>query len=347
MRAQDPASPRSIQGWPGCPSRDECCARATHQRVRDAIIGPGPMATTRQLQTMRTAQAGILALGHPSQAYLELDLLPGRTAAELVAAAAALREPRTTPAGVNLVIGFRPELWRAAAPADAPGDVKGFDEPVTGVDGFSMPATQHDALLWVAGSAYDSVFDNSRLAVAALSGVAQVATETVSWAYRGNRDLTGFEDGTENPSLPEAPAVALVPPGRPGEGGSVLLLQKWILDAARWEALPVGTQETVIGRRKSDSVELENKSDSSHVARTDQDTFGDILRRNMPIGNAGEHGTMFVGFCATQQPLARMLDSMAGKVNGKRDSLTRFLRATSGAYYFVPAAECLMPAPKD
>jgi len=97
----------------------------------------------------------------------------------------------------------------------------------------------------------------------------------------------------------------------------------------------------VIGRNKSDSVELEDKPEDSHVARTDQDTFGHIVRRNMPFGDASAHGTMFVGFCATQRPLAAMLDSMAGRTNGLRDALTRFTRPVTGAYYFVPALTSL------
>jgi len=296
---------------------------------------------------MKTAQAGIFALGTPSHAYLELDRLPGSSAAALVEAAAALRAPRMTVAGVNFVIGFRPELWRSVAPGDIPADVKAFDGPVAGIEGFSMPATQHDLVLWVSGGAYDIVFDASRAAIAALAGVASIATETVGWSYRRNRDLTGFEDGTENPSLPEAPDAVLIPADSPGAGGSVLLLQKWILDDAQWSALPDAAQEKIMGRRKADSVELDDKPEDSHVARTDQDTFGHILRRNMPLGTAGEHGTMFVGFCASQTPLARMLDSMAGRVNGKRDALTRFARPVSGAYYFVPATEALMPPAED
>ena len=100
-----------------------------------------------------------------------------------------------------------------------------------------MPATQHDLLLWLAGSAYDVVFDEARAAIAALAPVARVAHETSSWPYRHDRDLTGFIDGTENPSLARAPEVALVAPGAPGAGGSVLLLQRWPHDATAWEAL--------------------------------------------------------------------------------------------------------------
>ncbi len=68
-----------------------------------------------------------------------------------------------------------------------------------------MPATQHDLLLWVSGSAYDVVvFDVSRAAMASLTPVATLAHEVSSWPYQNDRDLTGFIDGTENPSPPEA-----------------------------------------------------------------------------------------------------------------------------------------------
>ena len=76
-----------------------------------------------------------------------------------MATISSFREPRTTIGGVNLVVGFRPELWRELAPEDAPAGMKGFNADITGLDGFVMPATQHDAVLWISGSAYDVVFD--------------------------------------------------------------------------------------------------------------------------------------------------------------------------------------------
>ena len=47
----------------------------------------------------------------------------------------------------------------------------------------------------------------------------------------------------------------------------------------------------------------------------------------MPYGTVTDHGTMFVGFCREQRPLAAMLESMAGLANGVRDALTRFTDA--------------------
>jgi putative iron-dependent peroxidase len=286
-----------------------------------------------------TPQGGIFALGTASHAYLEFDVREGQKGHDLVMAISALREPRTTMGGVNLVAGFRPELWHEVAPADAPVDVRGFNEDLIGVDGFVMPATQHDALLWLSGSAYDVIFDTARAAIAELGDLAWVAEETSSWPYRHDRDLTGFIDGTENPTLIDAPEVALIPEGEPGWAGTILLLQKWIHDAAVWESLPVAQQEQVMGRTKLDGVELEDKAPDSHVGATDQERFGKIFRRNMPYGTVADHGTMFVGFSAEQRRLSSMLESMSGRADGVRDTLTRYTRPLTGAYYFVPSTE--------
>jgi porphyrinogen peroxidase len=290
---------------------------------------------------MRTPQAGIFALGTSSHTYLEFDCLKTTQSAGFAAALAAIHEPRTTTGGVNFVVGLRPELWRVMAPQDAPAEAVGFNEPIHGTDGFDMPATQHDALVWLSGSAYDVIFDMARTIIRELSNQAALAEETLSWSYRHDRDLTGFIDGSENPSLLDAPGFAVLPEDVRGAGGSVLLLQKWKHQVERWEALPVDQQERIMGRTKLESIELENKAADSHVARTDQDEFGHIFRRNMPYGRVGDHGTMFVGFSAEQKRLSRMLESMAGITTGTRDALTRFSQPLSGAYYFVPSVEAL------
>jgi len=290
---------------------------------------------------MNTPQAGIFALGTASHAYLEFDVLDQRYGTKLVTVISALREPRTTIGGVNLVVGFRPELWSQVAPDHAPAGVHGFNTGLVGADGFGMPATQHDAVLWLSGSAYDVVFDVAHEAIVAVKELASVADETSSWAYRHDRDLTGFIDGSENPSLLDASDAALISEGQLGEGGSVLLLQKWKHDTTAWESLPVDQQERIMGRRKLDSVELDDKPSDSHVASTDQDQFGKIFRRNMPYGTVTDHGTMFVGFSADQRRLSTMLESMAGVRTGVRDALTRYTRPISSAYYFVPSSESL------
>jgi len=290
---------------------------------------------------MSLPQPGIFALGTASHAYLEYDLHAGSSGSELIAVVASMREPRTTIGGVNLVCGFRPELWATAFPNASPTGIHGFNEPMVGRDGLVFPATQHDAAIWLTGGSYDVVFDVSHAVTAILLPIADLAHELVGWPYHADRDLTGFIDGTENPTLVEATGVVMIPEASPGAGGSVLLLQQWEHDVMDWEALGVDAQEQVMGRRKTDSEELDPKPDDSHVARNDQDEFGKIFRRNIGWGTLADHGTIFSGFSADQRILERMLRSMAGLDGSAPDALTRFTKALTGAYYFVPSAEQL------
>jgi len=245
--------------------------------------------------------------------------------------------PRTT--GALLFAGALAFLWAAVAAAH-PRHAASFDQPIIGRDGYTMPATQHDLMMWIAGPAYDVVFDVCLAIVNTLRDTAVLVDETVGWSYHRDLDLTGFIDGTENPSLAAAPAMVLIPDGAPGAGGTVLLLQKWEHDAAAWMRLSEAEQERAIGRTKLDSIELDDRPDTAHAARTDQDQFGHIFRRNTPYGSVLNHGTMFVGFSATQRPLHTMLESMAG-VTTERDTLTHYARPLTGAYYFIPALDDL------
>ena len=296
---------------------------------------------------MATAQTGIFAVGTSSHCFLEFTRRPGSEPGALVRALADLEAPHTTVGGVNLVVGVRPSLWAEVVPDGQPANARDLETPVVGVDGFAMPATQQDAWVWVAGAAPDLVFDVATDVVSALAPVATPASEVTGWSYRHSRDLTGFEDGTENPSLAKAPGVALVPDGAPGQGSSVVLVQQWVHHAERWNALAVAEQELVMGRTKADSVELDDDvlPEDSHVSRTvieDEDGQElEIFRRNVPYGSVGEHGTMFVGFSADPRPMHRMLERMAGVEDGIRDALTRYSTPLTGAYYVVPALEAL------
>jgi porphyrinogen peroxidase len=302
-----------------------------------------------------TVQPGVLALGTTDHCYLEFDRRAG--VRDVVRVAAQLIRDLASTAGVNLVLGVRPSLWRQAAdPADVPATAEDWTDDVVGPDGFTMPATQRDVWLWIAAGDRSAVFDASRTALAALRPVAGVVRETTGWLYRHDRDLTGFVDGTENPGPYEAPAVVAVPPGRPGEGSTIVLHQLWAHDTDRWESEPVDVQEKAMGRTKADSIELsdEDMPPDSHVARTVVEVDGeelDIFRRNVAYGGVTDHGTVFVGFSHDQWRMAEMLRRMAGVGDGVRCAFTRYVRPLTGAYYVVPSVEALVriagPAPDE
>ncbi|MFT4245330.1 MAG: Dyp-type peroxidase [Micrococcaceae bacterium] len=290
-----------------------------------------------------TLQSGILSLGASEHAYIEFDLQDNADKAELLKALQAILNHPTTH-GSNVVLGVRPTLWESLASADHVPAVKDFKQPIVGKDGFEMPATQHDLWFWIAGSDRSAVFDMTMDAIKILASLAKVASETWGWVYHDSRDLTGFEDGTENPDALEAPSVISVPEGVPGAGSTILLYQLWEHKSS-WVQTPVKEQEDVIGRTKPDSIELDDdvKPETSHVARTIVDVDGeelDILRRNTAFGGASNHGTIFVGFSQDQWRQQEMLRRMAG-TDGVRDALTNFTTPISGAWYVVPSIEAL------
>jgi hypothetical protein len=128
-------------------------------------------------------------------------------------------------------------MWTQVAASRSPADVAGLTTPVVGPGGYTLSATQYELTLWIAGSSYDIVFDVAISMIAALRGIATLPQETVGWAYHRDLDPTGFIDGTENPSLSVAAGKVLMPPGSPGAGGSVPLLQKWAHDSVALEPL--------------------------------------------------------------------------------------------------------------
>lgn len=321
----------------GCGALAEHVTSAMEQNVARVGWGPG-----RGMIVAMTTQPGVLALGTTDHVYLELDLAAAGRARTVLGRIADLMEELSTTAGVNAVVGVRPSLWSSLpAGSGAPPGAADWEADLVGPDGFRMPATQHDLWLWISAGSRTAAFDAGREALGRLAGETVVRRETTGWIYRADRDLTGFIDGTENPTALEAPGVVAGPDGLGGDGGTVVLFQLWRHDSDRWNAESVDVQEKAMGRTRSDSSELEDKPAESHVARTDQDLLGKIFRRNVAYGDITEHGTVFVGFSHDQSRLTKMLERMAGVGDGIRCALTRYLTPHSGAYYVVPSVEAL------
>ncbi|HEX4868574.1 MAG TPA: Dyp-type peroxidase [Acidimicrobiales bacterium] len=294
-----------------------------------------------------TPQHGIFALGTRSHHHLQLDVSAGAADDALLDALRSIRERTTTVQGVNLVVGLGPDLCRRLLPDALPDDMEPFqtvtssgDDPVV-----RMPADQHDLWLWFHSGGIDAVFDAVREAAGALEGLAEMASEQPSFTYQASRDLTGFEDGTENPPLDEATDAAVVPDGSPGAGSSVVLVQRWVHDLAGFDQLDHDEQCQVFGRDKDTSEELPDdiRSPRAHISRVviedDEGEELEVFRRSTTFGGVLEHGLMFVAFSADRARLARMLDRMAGVGDEVTDRLTDFSHSTGGAWYVVPPIE--------
>lgn len=300
---------------------------------------------------MATPQHGIFALGTRAHHHLELDAAADAGPEELLAALRAVRERTTTVQGVNLVVGLGPDLCRRLLPHALPADVSAFEE-VRGPDPAApevvMPADQHDLWLWFHSAAPDAVFDAARAAAGRLAGLAEVVREQPTFTYLSSRDLTGFEDGTENPPLDEAHDAAVVPDGAPGAGSSVVLLQRWVHDLDGFEQLDEDEQCQVFGRDKATSEELPDdvRSERAHISRVviedDEGEELEVFRRSTAFGGVLEHGLQFLAFSADRARLHRMLERMCGLGDGVTDRLTEFSRATASAWYVAPPVEAFL-----
>jgi porphyrinogen peroxidase len=291
-------------------------------------------------------QFGIFAQGTHAHHFLEFDLKSGVTPQDAVTAFRRLRTPDVSAGGVNLVIAFGADAWRSVAPSVAPSDLGPF-ETIEGLDGRHAPAAQHDAWLWISGAEPDATWQSAHAAALAVADAADLSTEQEGFTYLGGRDITGFIDGTANPQIRRAADVALVGPGRPGEGGSHVLSMRWVHDLDAFNRLSVEDQQRVFGRTKADSVELSpaEKPPNAHIARVEMTVDGEeleIFRRSVPYGTAAEHGLFFVAYSAERSRFDRMLARMFGtSADGVRDRLTDFSRPVAAAYYFAPSLNAL------
>jgi porphyrinogen peroxidase len=305
----------------------------------------------RLRRTVTVPQFGIFAQGTDAHAFLEWDLRPDVDIARAASVLGRLRGPSVAAGGINLVLAFGAELWRAIAPRDVPTGLAAF-QPIGRLGGHHAPASQHDLWLWINGSSQDVVFEHTRAAAKAIETVAALASEQVAFVHRDSRDLTGFLDGTANPSLLEAPAAALVPDGQPGAGGSHVLAMRWVHDLDAFNDLPLVEQERVFGRSKAESIEMDDdhKPPTAHIARAEiEDEAGvelPIYRRSVPYGTVAEHGLYFVAFSADRSRFDTMLGRMFGTSDdGLHDRLTEFSRPISGAYYYAPPLNVLADLP--
>lgn len=302
-------------------------------------------------RSVTVPQFGIFAQGTIAHTFLEWDVRPDVDLRQAAVVLGRLRSPTVSAGGINLVLAFGPDLWRAISPDEPPAGLRSF-ERIGMPGGFHVPATQHDLWLWINGSSQDVVFEHARAASRAIETVADLASEQAAFVHRNSQDLTGFIDGTANPTLLEAPEAALVPDGAPGAGGSHVMVIRWIHDLEAFGALPVEEQERTIGRTKPDSIEFtgDDLPIDAHIARVQiEDAAGNelpIYRRSVPYGTVGEHGLQFVAFSAEQKRFDRMLGRMFGTAgDGVHDRLLEFSRPVSGAYYYAPPLNVIADLP--
>jgi porphyrinogen peroxidase len=197
----------------------------------------------------------------------------------------------------------------------------------------------------------DLCFELVAQIMARIAPALDAVDETHGFRYFDDRDLLGFVDGTENPRGVAALNAALISDEEDPQfaAGSYVIIQKYLHDMTKWDALSTERQEHIIGRQKLSDIELSDavKPTNAHSALTTIDENGKelkILRDNMPFGKPGqgEFGTYFIGYSHTPRTTERMLENMfLGRPPGNYDRLLDFSRATTGSLFFAPSATFL------
>lgn len=293
----------------------------------------------------KTPQAGIFHEDELYMHFLEYNIKTEDIKQLKIAVESAIKDD--LPDNLTLVVSFGKQAWKKIQPNWTPETLKDFTA-INGKQGHVAPSTQADIFFWLQGMNMCDVFDEAMHVHHCMKQVANLVLEQQGFDYHHKKDLIGFEDGTANPKTDELKvAAAIIPKGKPGEGGSLVLSEKWVHDMEKWNGVPMHCQEAIVGRTKIENEELEGDAmpEDSHVSRTDLKVDGvamKIYRRSSPYGTVQQHGLMFLAFACELKRFSSQLESMYGLTeDGMIDQLLNYSKAVSGSYFFAPAVEDL------
>lgn len=273
---------------------------------------------------MATSQPGILPEIPARGRYIELRALPGH---DLSAGLKPLLD-RSIDAGI--VVGFGAALVGALGAKIT--DLRAF--PAMSGPSASVPSTQADLWIWLRGDDQGDLMLAAAKLTAELAPTYEVTSVLDGFRHREGRDLTGYEDGTENPEGDDAVEASFAP-----DGSSFVAVQTWQHDLAHFASLPAGTRDAIIGRRIADNSEIDDAPDSAHVKRTAQENFDPeafLVRRSMPWVDGTKSGLHLVAFGKSFAAFEAQMTRMLGIEDGVTDGLFEFSKAQTGAYYWCP-----------
>lgn len=275
-------------------------------------------------------QSGILAAPVPSQARHLFFALES-----IAALPRALDQLLARIDGASAVAGFGASLVKALG-ARVQG-LKAFPGLTGG--GVDNPSTQHALWVWLHGDERGELMHRSNELEAALAPAFRLVQMNEAFRHKTGHDLTGYEDGTENPQ-DEAAATAALADGEAGlRGGSFAAIQQWQHDFKGFAAMQPEERDNIMGRRLSDNEELDDAPVSAHVKRTAQESFTPeafLVRRSMPWIEGDKGGLMFLAFGHSFSAFEAQLRRMSGLEDGITDGLYRMSRPITGGYYWCP-----------
>ena len=288
--------------------------------------------------TSLNAQPGILQPVPAAGRHLLFTLAQPIQSVQPAQARAALAAFAPLADGDAVVTGLGPQLIRALGQA-VPG-LREFPALTVAGSSVDVPATPAALWVWLRGADRGDFVLATRRIARALAPACALERVVDTFQHGSGRDLTGYEDGTENPTGEAALAAALVRGAGPGrDGASFAAVQQWAHDFDAFERLPPAARDAAIGRHLKDNEELPDAPASAHVKRTAQESFDPpafVLRRSMPWARDAQAGLMFLAFGQSLDAFEAQLRRMAGQDDGLADALFGFSSPVTGAYFWCP-----------
>lgn len=203
----------------------------------------------------------------------------------------------------------------------------------------SVPSTQEALCFLLRGNDRGEVFDLTQQILELVRDAFLLVDSNDTFKYHDGRDLTRFEDGTENPKGRKAVNAALIGEGEHLRGSSFVAVQRWVHDLARFRGFDEEKREHLIGRRAESNDEIPDAPPYAHVKRSEQESFDPpafMVRRSMPWASATQEGLEFIAFVESLDRFEIMMRRMAGLDDGIVDGLFTFSRPVTGGYYWCP-----------
>ncbi|MDE2358546.1 MAG: Dyp-type peroxidase, partial [Betaproteobacteria bacterium] len=233
------------------------------------------------------------------------------------------------------VVGIGEPLARAVGASIA--GLRAF--PALAGPGVEVPGIAHALWVHLHGDDRGALFDLEVQVMGMLADDFMLADAVDMFLYRGGRDLSGFEDGTENPKGDDAIAAAIVTVGEGMAGSSFVAVQRWLHDLGRYRRMTLPERNAMMGRDLESNDEIEDAPPSAHVKRSAQEDYDPpafMWRRSMPWAGAGKEGFEFIAYGESLDRFERVMRRMAGLDDGIVDGLFTYSRPVTGAYYWCP-----------